>query len=44
VISVPAGTTAGVWYLIAKADALDTVPETIETNNHVVRTIVVSTP
>ena len=32
-VVVPEGTATGNWYVIARADATDTVPETSETNN-----------
>jgi subtilase family serine protease len=36
-LTIPASTPAGTYYLIAKADADDTVPETQETNNTTAR-------
>lgn len=38
-LSIPAGTAAGTWYLIAKTDAGATVPETSETNNTLSRSM-----
>ncbi len=38
-VTIPAGTSTGLWYLIAKADAEDGVSETFETNNTSYRTI-----
>ncbi len=32
-VTIPAGTAPGTWYIIAKADADDAIPETNETNN-----------
>jgi hypothetical protein len=32
-VTIPAGTPAGTWYLIAKADADGAVPESFEINN-----------
>jgi subtilase family serine protease len=32
-VTIPAGTTAGTYYLMAKTDAPDALPESIETNN-----------
>jgi subtilisin family serine protease/subtilase family serine protease len=33
-LTLPAGTAAGTYYVIAQADTVNTVPETIETNNN----------
>ncbi len=38
-VTFPTGVAAGTWYLIAKADALDAVAETIEGNNVTARSI-----
>ena len=38
-VTIPAGTTPGTYYLIAKADADETVPEAQETNNTSYRSI-----
>ena len=40
-LMVPASTPAGAYYLIAKADADDAVPETSETNNSIARSILI---
>jgi subtilase family serine protease len=41
-MTIPPGTAAGTWYLIAKADAAGTVIETSENNNTYARSIQVS--
>jgi subtilase family serine protease len=38
-VTIPQGTATGLWYIIAKADADGTVPETSETNNTYSRSI-----
>jgi subtilase family serine protease/subtilisin family serine protease len=38
-LTVPAGTATGTWYVIAKADAADAVPETTENNNTTARAL-----
>jgi subtilase family serine protease len=38
-ITLPTGTATGVWYLIAKADGNDSLPESSETNNITSRSI-----
>jgi subtilisin family serine protease/subtilase family serine protease len=38
-VTLPDGLAAGTWFLIAKADALDVVAETIESNNVTARSI-----
>jgi subtilase family serine protease len=43
-LTIPAGTAAGSYYLIAKADGDTLVPETNETNNTRVSLISVSSP
>jgi subtilisin family serine protease/subtilase family serine protease len=43
-VTIPAGTAAARFYLIALADADETVPETFETNNVRVRAIQVTAP
>ncbi|MGH7268702.1 MAG: CARDB domain-containing protein, partial [Candidatus Rokuibacteriota bacterium] len=40
-VTVPAGTAAGAWYVIAKADAGQLVSETIETNNATVAAVMI---
>jgi subtilase family serine protease len=40
-VTIPAGTTTGNWYLIARADDGLVVPETIETNNTYAKAIAV---
>jgi subtilase family serine protease len=45
VISIPAGTAAGTYYVLAKADGDDDVGESLETNNvRSVRSIQVTAP
>ena len=45
VITIPAGTAAGTYYVLAKADADDNVGESLETNNvRTVRSIQVTAP
>jgi subtilase family serine protease/subtilisin family serine protease len=45
VVTIPASTPAGTWYVLARADAGDTVAESMETNNVLfVRTIQVTPP
>ncbi|MBI4462341.1 MAG: hypothetical protein HY653_05495, partial [Acidobacteria bacterium] len=41
-LTIPAGTAAGTYYLIAKADGDNVVAETQETNNTYVATILVT--
>jgi subtilase family serine protease len=41
IVTIPAGTAPGTWYIIAKTDADDTVPESNETNNTRSDTIVI---
>src|SRR5437667_412410 len=36
-VTIPAGTAPGTWYLIAKADANSSIPETSESNNKIGR-------
>jgi subtilase family serine protease len=38
-VTIPDETIAGIWYLIAKADGEDAVPETSESNNTLARSI-----
>jgi subtilase family serine protease len=38
-VTIPEGTVSGNWYIIAKADGEEVVPETSETNNTYTRTI-----
>ncbi len=38
-VTIPAGTSGGNWYIVAKADGEDSVPETSETNNSYARFI-----
>jgi subtilisin family serine protease/subtilase family serine protease len=38
-VTIPSGTTAGTWYIIAKADAAGAVAETWETNNTLSKSI-----
>jgi subtilase family serine protease len=38
-VTIPEGTAAGNWYIVAKADGEEVVPETSETNNTYTRTI-----
>jgi subtilisin family serine protease len=38
-IVIPAGTTSGAYYLLAKADGLNTVAETVEANNTAARLV-----
>ena len=38
-LTLPAGTATGAWYVIAKADAGNSVPETSEVNNIAARSI-----
>ena len=38
-VTIPEGTAAGNWYIVAKADGEEVVPETVETNNTYTRTI-----
>jgi subtilase family serine protease/subtilisin family serine protease len=38
-VTVPSGTATGLWYLIAKADGNDSLPESSETNNVTWRSI-----
>jgi subtilase family serine protease len=45
VITIPPGTAAGAYYLLARADADGVVAESLETNNvRIVRKIQVTTP
>jgi subtilase family serine protease/subtilisin family serine protease len=39
VVTIPAGTGTGTYYVFAKADAADAVSETVETNNTTYRTL-----
>src|SRR5262245_12693370 len=38
-VTIPAGTPAGSYYLLARADAMDALAETVETNNVLARAI-----
>src|SRR5207237_976062 len=38
-VTIPSGTALGTWYLIAKADANSSIPETSESNNTKTTTI-----
>ena len=38
-VTIPQGTTAGTWYIVAKADGEGVVSEAVETNNTYARTI-----
>lgn len=39
VLTIPAGTGSGIWYIVAQADADGNVPETLETNNLYARSV-----
>ncbi len=41
-VTIPAGTAPGTWYLIAKADANSSIPETSESNNTKSRAITIN--
>jgi subtilase family serine protease/subtilisin family serine protease len=38
-VTIPAGTPAGSYYILARADAMDALAETVETNNVLARTV-----
>ena len=43
-VTIPAGTAPGTYFAIAQADAGDSVPESRETNNALIRVIRVTAP